>query len=380
MRAVLGVAVPEAASRHILSGLGFGVGIPEGVGTPVRVPTWRADVAREIDLIEEVGRHLGLDKLPSSLPSSGVLGGLKAWQLRERRVRETLVASGLVEVIHCAFVSEAESADVPGSRVALENPLSEEQGVLRNSLVPGLLGALRTNQRQGRRDAGLFEIGRVFQPTQSMPHEERRLGVALSGNARPSHWSEKPRPWDFFDAKGIVEAALLHLGVDWSDWRSGGTPPLLHPGLSALVHRNEKALGFVGVVHPAVAERFELRDPPIVAEIGLDGLLLESPGAERFRPLERFPAVTRDLSILAASERPAAEIRASIRGAAGALLRVVRVVDRYDGPPVPAQKVSLTLSLVFQHPDRTLTGDEIQDAMARVIVALRSSGAEIRGE
>jgi phenylalanyl-tRNA synthetase beta chain len=380
MRTVLGVPVPQDEARRILSGLGFGVGVSDPEGVTVAIPTWRGDVAREIDVIEEVGRHHGLDKLPATLPSSGVVGGLKTWQLRERRVRETAAAAGLAEVIHYAFVSEAESAAVPGARVALENPLSEEQGVLRNALVPGLLAALRTNLRQGRRDAGLFEIGRVFLPEAGMPFEERRLGILLSGAARLAHWSEKARGADFFDAKGIVDAVLRGLGAAPAEWQPGETPAFLHPGASARAYRGGTLLGFAGEVHPAVIERFELREPTVAAEIVLDALLQESPPATRFRSLERFPAVSRDVSIVTGIERSAADLEASIRGAAGVLMRSVDVVDRYDRPPVPAGKVSLTLSLLFQHPERTLTGEDVQNAMARVIGALRSGGAEIRGE
>ncbi len=246
---------------------------------------------------------------------------------------------------------------------------------------PASSTALRTNLRQGRRDVALFEIGRVFLPAAAMPVEERRLGILLSGSARPAHWSEKARGADFFDAKGIVEAVLRSPRA-WTD-RPGAperTPAFLHPGASARVYQGETPLGFAGVLHPATIEKFELREPTVVAEIVLDALLQEAPAAARFRTLERFPAVSRDLSILTGAERSAADLEASIRGAAGALLRAVGVVDRYDRPPVPAGKVSLTLSLLFQHPERTLTGDDVQDAMARVVGALRSSGAEIRGE
>ena len=381
LKIVLGVDVPAAETRRVLTGLGFVVGADDETGVRVGVPSWRGDVFREIDVIEEVARHHGLDKIVPTLPGNAVVGGLRTWQVRERAVRETVVTAGLVEAIQYAFVSEAESSLLPGGRVGLENPISEEQGILRASLVvPGLLGALRTNLRQGRRDVGFFEIGRVFAPSAGLPREAKRLGFALSGNSRPPHWSEKARLVDLFDGKGIVEAVFRCLGAQPPTWRAGDSPSHLHPGQSATAARAEVACGYVGVVHPDVAQRFEIPDGTVVGEIDLGELLEELPPATRFRSLDRFPAVARDLSVVVTADRQAADLEHDIRAEAGGLLRSATVLDRYDRPPVPAGKVSLTFSLVFQRADRTLTGDEVQEAMARVVGMLRSRGAEIRGE
>jgi phenylalanyl-tRNA synthetase beta chain len=286
-----------------------------------------------------------------------------------------------VEAIQYAFVSEAESSILPGARVGLENPISEEQGILRASLVvPGLLGALRTNLRQGRRDVGFFEIGRVFAPGEVLPREGKRLGFVLAGNSRAPHWSEKARRLDLFDGKGIVEAVFRRLGAEPPAWRVGESRAHLHPGQSATAARADVDCGYVGVVHPDVARQFEIPEGTVVGEIDLGELLEELPPATRFRPLDRFPAVARDLSVVVAADHQAADLERAIRADGGSLLRGAMIVDRYDRPPVPAGKVSLTFSLVFQHAERTLTGDEVQEAMARVIGTLRSRGAEIRGE
>jgi phenylalanyl-tRNA synthetase beta chain len=378
---VLGDVVAETESRRILEGLGFAVGAKESEGATVTIPSWRGDVSREIDLVEEVGRYHGLDRIPSTIPSTGVVGGLQPWQVRERAARQAMVAAGLTEVVSYAFVSETEAAAAPGARVALANPLSEEQAVLRNSLVvPGLLGALRANLRQGRRDVAVFEIGRVFTPGEPMPVEERRLGLLLSGTVRPAHWSEKGRPADFFDAKGTAESLLARLGAADVTWTRGDAPPFLQPGKAAVARRGEKVVGYVGAVRPEVAAAFESKDEVLVGELGLDGLLAENPPAERFRALDRFPPVSRDLSVLCDAGLEAAELLAAIRGAAGELLRSVTVIDRYDRPPVPEGRVSLTVTLVFQSQERTLTGEEVQEAVERVVRDLRGRRAEIRGE
>jgi phenylalanyl-tRNA synthetase beta chain len=378
---VLGDVVSETESRRILEGLGFTVSAPVGEGVNVTIPSWRGDVSREIDLIEEVGRYHGLDRIPSTIPSTGVVGGLRPWQLRERATRQALVAAGLTEVIHYAFVSETEAAPAPGTRVALANPLSEEQSVLRNSLVvPGLLGALRANLRQGRRDVGVFEIGRVFTPGEPMPLEERRLGWLLSGASRPAHWSEGPRAADFFDVKGVAECVLARLGATDVTWAVRGAPPFLQQGKAAAALRRDMVVGYVGAVRPDIAASFESKDEVLVGELRLDDLLAEIPAAERFRALDRFPPVSRDLSVLCEMGLPAGELLEAIRGAAGELLRSVAIIDRYDRPPVPEGHVSLTVTLLFQSPERTLTGEEVQEAVEKVVRDLRGRRAEIRGE
>jgi phenylalanyl-tRNA synthetase beta chain len=381
LRVVLGAAVSEEDWRRTLGGLGFGVGAGNGDGVELTIPSWRGDVSREIDVVEEIARHQGLDKIASTLPAAGIPGGLKSWQRRQRALSETLSGAGLSEVVHYAFVSEAEAATAPGPRVALENPLSEEQAVLRNSLVvPGLLAALRSNLRQGRRDVGLFEIGRVFLPGEGAPAEELRLGILMAGAARKSHWSEKARPADFFDVKGLLEHALRRLGTGALEWRPDAATPFLHPGRAAAVGREGETLGYVGVVHPDVAAAFELRDGAVVAELRIDVLLREEPKPVRVRPLPRFPSAARDLSVLCDARVTAADLETLAARSAGPLLRSIVVADRYEGPPVPAGKVSLMLGLVFQDPDRTLGSEEVQEAVSRVIQQLRATGAEIRGE
>jgi phenylalanyl-tRNA synthetase beta chain len=382
LRAVLGVEVPEEKARAILAGLGFAAqGEREGA-TVHEVPSWRGDVAREVDLIEEVGRHFGLDKIPATIPPAHAVEGLRPSQRRERALRDLLVGAGLTEVVSYAFVADAQAAALPGERVPLSNPLSEEQGVLRRSLVaPGLMSALATNLRRGRRDVGIFEIGHVFHPATPLPREERCLGILLSGAMRPAHWSEKGRAADLFDAKGIVEAIGCRVGASLDVRRGAGTlPPHLHPGRAALVFAGESAVGYLGALHPDLAETWEFREEVIVAELSLEALLAMPAAATRYQPLERFPGVARDLSIVCDALVPSAEIAAQIRGAAGELLQAASVVDRYDGTPVPPGRVSLTFTLRFASPERTLTSEEVQASVERIVRALRSAGAEIRGE
>jgi phenylalanyl-tRNA synthetase beta chain len=377
--ALLGAPVPWDRQQRTLEALGFQVA-GTAAEAEVRPPTWRLDVAREADLVEEVGRHFGLDKIPSALPASGRVGLLRTSQRRERRIREVLTGIGMTEVINYAFVAGADVAPLPAVRLA--NPLTSEQDTLRTSLaVPGLVGALRTNLRLGRKDAALFELGRVFLPAAERPREERRLGLLLAGQWYPRHWSLPPRPFDLFDVKGILELLFERLGVPAPRVDGGAPPPeFLHPGRAARLQSEGRSVGFVGVLHPELAERYELKSEAVLLELDVESLLEAPAGIARFRSLDRFPAVERDLSILCDASTPAAEIDARVRKAAGERLRSVSLVDRYTGNQVPAGKVSLTVSLRFQDRERTLTSEEVQASVDAVVRELRAAGLEIRGE
>jgi phenylalanyl-tRNA synthetase beta chain len=382
----LGVEVPAGEPERILKGLGFVLEAgPEPGSFTARIPTWRGDVAREVDLIEEVGRHHGLDKVPATLPPAQGAEGLRPAQARLRTLREALAGAGLNEVITYAFVSDRAAGDHVPPRVALRNPLSDEQGVLRTSLVvPGLVGVLQLNQRRGRRDAQLFEVGRVFLPgdrPEAWPvREVQRLGLLLSGVHPPPHWSARPRKGDVYDAIGLLQLLAQRLGRPEWDVRAGApVPAFLHPGQSAAVWSGEASVGYVGRIHPDQAAAWELREETVVAELDLEPLLAPRP-AVRVRPLPRFPGVTRDLSVVVPAGLAARTLEEAIRPAAGELLRGVEVTDRYEGPPLLPGTVSLTVMLTYQDPARTLTGDEVQASVRKVVEALRAQGAEIRGE
>lgn len=213
------------------------------------------------------------------------------------------------------------------------------------------------------------------------PAEEPRLGLLLAGQTHPHHWSVKQRPFDLFDAKGILELLFARLGADPPEVERGpALPAWLHPGRAFALRRGGETIGWAGALHPDVRSAWELRDEVVVAEIATGALLAEPSRTARFTSLDRFPSVERDLSILCDESVPAAEIDARVRAAAGERLRSVSLIDRYTGNQVPAGKVSLTVSLRFQDPERTLTSEEVQAAVAAVVSDLSARGFEIRGE
>lgn len=376
-RTLLGVDVPEARAAAILTALGFGVGGAESEGRRVTIPSWRSDVSREADLIEEVGRHHGLDKIPATLPPARRRGGLRGAQVHARQVRDFLVGAGLSEVVRSSFVPAGlESRPAVG----IANPLADVEAVLRTSLVdPGLLDTLERNLSHGRHDVQVFEVGRVFVPAGPAVEERTQLGILLAGAARPRHWSETPRSVDFFDVKGIIESLSARLG--WAvAVGKGSVPAWLHPGKSAALLVAGETLGYFGALHPEAAARLELRDETLVAELRLDALLDARAPDVRAQPLPRHPGASRDLSVLVDAAVAADDLVGWARAGAGPLLRSIQVSDRYDRPPVPVGKVSLMLTLRYQEQERTLTSEEVEASVEGAVRALRARGAEIRGE
>jgi phenylalanyl-tRNA synthetase beta chain len=289
-------------------------------------------------------------------------------------MRDILAGAGLDEVITYSFVPAG--GPVPAGP-ALANPLSEDHKVLRASLVwPGLLAVMRINLRQSRDDLRLFEIGRVFE--NGGGRERARVAVLLTGAAAPLHHSERPRTADFFDLKGVLDVWAARLGAGRLEMAREGAPDFLHPGQSATVRLAGRTIGYAGALHPDRAAEWEARGPVFVAELDVEAL--PSAPAVRVRPLPRFPAVERDLSVVCDAEATSADVAEVVRVAAGPLLQASEVTARYARPPVPPGRASLTFRLVFQDPSRTLTGDEVQAAMDAVAAALRARGHEIRGE
>jgi phenylalanyl-tRNA synthetase beta chain len=289
-------------------------------------------------------------------------------------MRDVLAGAGLDEVITYSFVPDGGALPAgPG----LANPLSEDHKVLRTSLVwPGLLAVMRTNLRQSRADIRLFETGRVFEDGDEREHS--RVAVLLTGAAAPVHHSARPRECDFFDLKGVLEALAARVGVESLEMAREGAPAFLHPGQSATILLDGRAIGYAGALHPDRAAEWEARSPVFVAE--LDAGALRPAPPVRARPLPRFPAVERDLSVLCDADVPAADVADVVRASAGPRLQAAEVTARYDRPPVPPGRVSLTFRLVFQDPSRTLTGEEVQAAMDAVAAAVRARGHDIRGE
>jgi phenylalanyl-tRNA synthetase beta chain len=374
---MLGLDIPDADVERILKGLGFQV--RKGVsGWDVGAPTFRVDVLREVDLIEEVARHYGYDRLPSNFPALAVPPAPSDPAIeRDRLVRRVLLAAGCSEALTFSFIDAAAAAPFADQQaiVPIENPLSAQFSVLRPSLLPGLIASVAHNRHRERADVRLFELG----ATMTRSGESRRVAAAITGGAT-AHWSAGHRTVDFFDAKGIVEtiAGALKATVNFD---GTAVPTYLVRGRAATITAAGRVAGSVGMLAPAIVSSAGLSttDDVYVVEADID-VLTEAAAATPMTvtPLPRFPSSARDISIVIDETLPAETVRATIRAAAPETLVSVREFDRYQGKGVPEGRVSLSLRLTFRSPDRTLTDAEVETAMKEILGALNSAHGAIQ--
>ena len=367
---LIGMSVPDADIKRILDSLGFGLR-DAAEGWEVTVPTRRVDVVREVDLIEEVARHYGFDRVPVHFPSVLVVPPRVDPRItRARHLRSVMTGAGFSEAVTFGFIGETAAAPfaAEGDLVAIRNPLSDNFAVLRPSALPGLIDAVAHNRRREQRDVRLFEVGNRFTTSGG---ERRALAWAWTGMTGGDHWGGGGREVDFFDIKGAMERICGALGVE------ARTEPhresWLVPGRSAAVSAAGRRIGVLGQLAPSLAEAHGLgaTDSVYVAELDLDAVDALPAGTTRVEPLPKYPSVTRDISIVVDDTLPSAQVRHTVDEAAPPTLVRVREFDRYQGKGVPDGKVSLSLRLTFRSPDRTLTDAEVQSAMDQVLAALK---------
>ena len=375
--ALLGLEVADSDVRRILESLGFALR-DAADGWDVMVPTRRVDVLREVDLLEDVARHVGFERIPATFPPLTAAAPVVDPRTSQARLlRSLLTGIGFSEAVTFGFIATA--AAVPfadeGDLVPIANPLSETFAVLRPSLLPGLLDAVAYNARRQAADVRLFEIGACFSRRRG---ERRSLGCAWMGSATAESWSGPARPADFFDIKGVVERVCDAHRVQVDAARTEAA--WLVAGRAAVLSSDGTPIATVGQVDAALLERYDLAGEAVfVADIDLDALDAVAPRTPlRVTPLPRYPSSTRDISVLVEEGLPAASVRATIARAGGALLTRVREFDRYQGKGIPEGKVSLSLRLVFRSPDRTLTDAEVQSAMDDVVRALQEEHGAVR--
>jgi len=420
---LLGTEIPRARSAEILTALGFGVA-DAADGLDVTVPHFRRnDVTREADLIEEVARIDGVDKLPATLPSrEAAIGRLTPAQRLRRRASDALAAAGLHEVAGWSW-SDARLVDrlrLPDgdprrTAIAVENPMSAEHALLRTTLLGSLLDVARRNVAHGTADVAIFEAGAVFLPATGsrrrgraaaaqagapgggehgsraasgspavgagggspLPDEPQHMAALLTGALRPVGWREPAPPQaDFFAAKGVLAALLDMLRVDWRV--EPASEPFLHPGRAAAVLAGGERVGWLGELHPAVADDWEL-GRVAAFEIDLDRAIAAVPGPVRYEDYTSFPEVRQDLAVVVPASVPAGEVVAIVREAGGPLLAQAGVFDVYAGEQVGEGNVSLALRLAFRSPERTLTDEEVAERRAMIEAALADKvGGRIR--
>jgi phenylalanyl-tRNA synthetase beta chain len=350
----------------------------DGARWSVEIPSWRVDLEREADLVEEVARHLGYDRIPSSTAGLPAVTAGNDREPAARRVRELLALGGLHEAHGYAMIGAGEDDPfVPPSSapaLRLSNPLAEGMSCLRRSLLPGLLRAIDLNVRRGVRDVRLFEVGHVFhaRPDAAFPHEEQRVALAWCGAGETRNWSAPPREVDLLDVAGVVEHVLEVLAREARLARRPHELPAFQPGLAVRWETEEgEHAAWAGALHPREVLARELESRVFVAEIALPVLERHRSGPPRYVPLPRQTEVTRDLSVVLEGELSYARILETLeRVSAPAPVRF-EAVDRYAGPPLAPGQVSLTVRVSLSPAERALTEDEIERYRRGLIEALR---------
>ncbi|HUB04750.1 MAG TPA: phenylalanine--tRNA ligase subunit beta [Solirubrobacteraceae bacterium] len=390
VESLLGAPISRARCAKILGALEFTTAETDD-GLDVTVPAFRrADVTREADLIEEVARLDGLDKLPVTLPSRhGASGRLTARQRFRRGAVDALAAQGLNEIVGWSF-AHPDLADRlrlgpehPLRRaVTLANPLSTDLSELRTTLLGSLLDVARHNRARGVGNVRLFEAGAVYLPTGraasgQLPREPYHLGAVLLGRPRPATWRDnKPRTVDFFAVKGVLEGLMDRVHADWHLERA--TEPFLHPGRSARIIAAGAPVGWIGEVHPLVAAGWDLRDTVAAFELDLDAV--PEPATPLYHAVSGFPDVREDIAVVVPEHVTAAQLLALVRHAGGRLLAGAEVFDVYRDPERLGEgNVSLAVRLTYRAGDRTLTDEEVAERRGAIAEAVADQlGGRIR--
>lgn len=384
---LLGVTISQGEMRCLLERLGLTV---DDSREPWQViaPSRRSDLQVEVDLIEEIARLYGLAKIPVGKMSGPVMRGrLTEQQLAEQNLRQQMLGFGMTEVLTLSFINPREVAPVVGPDhpwnhgLVLQNPLSTERSLMRPTLLFGLLNVLGYNVARQQQDLAVFEIANVFRPQPEVPlgqpQEPLHLGIACMGKL-PQAWHSETSDYDFYYLKGLIETLLAQHGLVGLKWQKA-QEIFLHPGRAAAIYWNGICLGYLGELHPDVAEHYGLKQKAIVAELGLAPVLAQANRVPLFKGIPRYPAVVRDLAVVVKQSVSAAQVAEVIQQAAGDLLVDLQLFDVYQGQQVAGQRRSLAYSLVLQSKERTLLDAEIAAIQQKVITELQTQlGAELR--
>jgi len=387
---ILGTDINADTVTSIIKSLNMGIRREtEGVYR-VNPPPYRVDITREIDIIEEIARLYGYDHIPATLPPISVVTAMKDRKgILVDRIRETLKGSGFSEIITYSFISPdsvdwlgLNSDDERRHTVKIRNPLSEEQSVMRTTLISSLLETMRKNAHNSFFDLKIFEIGRVFFKREEgeLPAEKNLLGGLVTGLWYDDLWSSKMNS-DFYDLKGCIENIFDSLKISGLKFRSDCREPFLHPGKSCSILVDEQLIGFSGEVHPDVLVRMDLKNRAYVFEIDLDILHNIFTDEIRYRGLPRFPSVVRDVAFIVGEDLEANIILEFVTDISKELLEKVSIFDVYSGKSIPRGKKSLGLRFTYRAFDRTLTDDEVNDVHNGIVKRIVDlTGAKIRGE
>ena len=372
---LLGIGISHSDQISFLTKLGLAVTEQSPGVCTFKIPSWRVDLKRDVDLIEEVERLYGVEKIPAT-PPRGALGSnvFDAVYDQIAEARRILAGLGLNEAQGQTLISNSEFGIRNSEFIALANPLSTDMDVLRPSLLPGLIHSLRHNVSRKNYDVALFEVGRVFTGQNGATKEERRVAVALTGQRSPNFWSGEDRDAKFnaFDLKGMVEEFLEHFGVRGVTFTrlAESSAMFLESAMIALGGR--LPLGEMGQLSPTLAKKYDLRDAVFLAELNLDQLLARRNPAKSFKPLPQFPSIRRDVAMLVPEATTHEAVLQTVRKTKPANLETMELFDVFRGKNVPEGQKSLAYAFTYRSPEKTLTDAEVNAAHLKIVEAFKS--------
>lgn len=387
MNGLLGTNITAEQTGAVFNRLGFSYKETDGQFEVV-VPSRRPDITIEADLIEEVGRIYGYDRIPTTyLLSEARPGGLTENQAKRRNIRNYLEGAGLYQAVTYALTTPAKSAHFSFSGeevypISVAHPMSEERSTLRMSLLPQLLEVLQYNRNRSMEDLAIYEMGSVFINRQEvltdLPEEYVFVSGAVTGVFNEHLWQGERKTVDFFVLKGILEGLLDELNLSERITYEAGEIENMHPGRTAIVKLDGISVGFVGQLHPALQKELDLKDT-YVFELNATSLLEKETDQMVYQTLPRYPSITRDIALVVDQELPAGDLTTVIQAAGGVLLKEVNLFDLYEGEKMEEGKKSLAFSLKYFDPERTLTDEEVVTAHDRVLKSLEERfGAQLR--
>ncbi|EKD70586.1 MAG: phenylalanyl-tRNA synthetase subunit beta [uncultured bacterium] len=377
---MLGIKMADHDIEAILQRLGFSIH-KMADSWQVTAPARRFDITAEIDLIEEIGRLYHYENIPSHDPVAAMRINLRSEKkIYLSGIRNTLCDMGYQEVITYSFVDKKmqDLLEPRSQPKELLNPITADMSVMRTSLWPGLINTLIFNQNRQQHRVRIFETGLRFILNKGKLEQQKVLSALSYGSVLPEQWGVPTRQADFFDLKGDLENIFkLTFASNEFEFRQG-SHPALHPGQTAEIYRQDEYVGIIGTLHPTVMQVLDVRGPMVLFEVLLDQI--EIAKVPHFTEISKFPEIRRDIAILVDRTVPACLIQDTITHIAGELLGEITVFDVYEGKGIPSHSKSIALSLILQHPSRTLVDEEITDLMEHIVVALKEKfAAKLRG-
>lgn len=376
---ILGADIAGSEVEDILQRLGMEIVRVED-GWHVTAPSFRFDIAIEVDLIEEIGRIVGYERLPSRRPVGALrMQARPEGRIARRALAHLLVSRGYQEAISYSFVDPKvqEQLDPQGEGIALANPISSELSVMRTTLWAGMLPLLQHNLNRQQSRVRLFEYGLRFVRQGNDIKQENMIAGLAYGSVLPEQWSVEPRKIDFYDVKADVEALIALTRRDEAFRFVAEAHPALHPGQSARIYLGEEPVGWIGCLHPSLEKRFDLRGNTYLFEIKAEAFGVKS--VAKFSEISRFPAIRRDLAVVVDEGVAADEVLACIRSAAPETLKNLKLFDLYAGEHIDSGRKSLALGLTLQAQSRTLTDEEVDAAIEQIVTTLADKlGATLR--